>query len=93
LPAVGSLRRCAEAPTEICPAEGGVPRTSNSKSTTCPEKGGFPRTNCTAGGNKNQEKRFIALFRIYQRIMGEQRKICVECQVTKKKKRTREKKR
>jgi len=36
--------------------------------------------------NKNQEKRFIALFRIYQRIMGEQRKICVECQVPKKKK-------
>lgn len=38
-------------------------------------------------------KAVVALFRIYQRIMEEKRKICGECQVTKKKKRTREKKR
>lgn len=31
------------------------------------------------------------MFRIYQRIMEEQRKICGECQVTKKKKNKREK--
>ncbi len=35
-------------------------RVSTDKShqnTTCPAEGGFPRTNCTAEGNKNQEKR------------------------------------
>lgn len=32
------------------------------------------------------------MFGIYPRIMEEQRKICGECQVSKKKKRTREKK-
>ena len=35
-------------------------------------------------------KAVVALLRIYQRIMGEQRKICVECQVTKRRKRKRE---
>lgn len=32
------------------------------------------------------------MFRIYQRIMEEQRKICGECQVTKRRKREQEKK-
>ena len=43
-------------------------------------------------GQQKSRKAVVALFRIYQRIMGEQRKICGECQVTKRRKREEERK-
>ena len=43
-------------------------------------------------GQQKSGKAVVALFRIYQRIMGEPRKICGEYQVTKRRKREQEKK-
>ena len=44
-----------------------------------------PTDKLNSRGQQKSGKAVVALFRIYQRIMGEPRKICGECQVTKKK--------
>lgn len=57
----------------VCPEKGRVSRTSNSKSTTLSRERRVSTDESHCRDNKNQEKLLVALFRIHQRIMGEQR--------------------